>query len=75
MKKTNVVTPLWDKCKEALESKDLESADELLMKLIYKLADYTMQGYKDSEKIEGVAIGVWKERSWMALQNAGLLPE
>ena len=75
MKKTNIVTPLWDKCKEALESKDLESADELLMKLIYKLADYTMQGHKDSEKIEGVAIGVWKERSWMALQNVGLLPE
>jgi len=75
MKKTNIVTLMWEKCKQVLDSGDLELADTLLMELIFKLADYTSQGYKDADRIEGVKLEVWKERAWCSLQNAGLLPE
>ena len=75
MKKTNVITPMWLNCQAILKSGDLELADNELMKLIYKLADYTINGYKDADKIEGVKLEVWKERCWYALENAGLLPE
>ena len=75
MKKTNIVTPMWQNCLSALESGDLELADTKLMELVWKLADYTMQGFKDADKIEGVKLETWKERCWYALQNAGLLPE
>jgi hypothetical protein len=75
MKKTNIVTPMWVKCQEILNSGDLELADTKLMELVWKLADYTMQGFKDADKIEGVKLEVWKERTWYAIQNAGLLPD
>jgi len=75
MKKTNIVLPLWEKCKKSIEDKNLQLADVLLMELVWKLADYTMQGFKDADKIEGIKLEVWKERTWYALQNAGLLPE
>ena len=75
MKKTNVITPMWLNCQAILKSGDLELADNELMKLIYKLADYTINGYKDVDKIEGVKLETWKERVWFAIENAGLLPE
>ena len=74
MKKTNIVTPMWVKCQEILNSGDLELADTKLMELVWKLADYTMQGFKDTDKIEGVSLAVWKERTWYSLEHAGLLP-
>ena len=75
MKKTNVITPMWLNYQSILKSGDLELADNELMKLIYKLADYTINGYKDADKIEGVKLETWKERVWFAIENAGLLPE
>ncbi len=75
MKKTNIVTPMWQNCLSVLESGDLELADTKLMELVWKLADYTMQGFKDADQIEGVKLETWKERCWYALENAGLLPE
>ena len=75
MKKTNIVTPMWVKCQEILNSGDLELADTKLMELVWKLADYTMQGFKDADKIEGVSLAVWKERSWYSIEHAGLLPD
>jgi hypothetical protein len=45
------------------------------MELVWKLADYSMLGYKDADKVEGVKLEVWKERVWYAIENAGLLPE
>ena len=75
MKKTNIITPMWQNCQSILQSGDLERADNELMKLIYKLADYTINGYKDADKIEGVKLETWKERVWFAIENAGLLPE
>jgi len=75
MKKTNIVTPMWKNCLAVLESNDLELADNKLMELVWKLADYTMLGFKDTDEIEGVKLEVWKERVWFAIQNAGLLPE
>ena len=75
MKKTNIITPMWEKCQEILKTGDMELADKKLMELIWKLADYTILGYKDEDKIEGVKLCVWKERAWYALQNAGLLHE
>jgi hypothetical protein len=73
MKKTNVVTPMWSKCRKALDENNLELADDLLMTLIFKLGEYTLKGYKDADVIEGVKLEVWKERSWFSLENAGLM--
>ena len=53
MKKTNVVTPMWKNCLAILQTGDMELADTKLMALVWKLADYTMLGYKDADKIEG----------------------
>ncbi len=75
MRKTNIVTPMWKNCLAVLESNDLELADNKLMELVWKLADYSMLGFKDADKIEGVKLEVWKERVWYAIENAGLLPE
>ena len=75
MKKTNVVTPMWIKCQDIIKSGDLNLADTKLMELVWKLADYTVTGYRDSDIIEGVKLEVWKERVWFAIENAGLLPE
>lgn len=73
MKKTNIVLPLWEKCKKSIEDKNLQLADVLLMELVWKLADYTMLGYKDDDVIEGIKLCVHKERVWFALENNGLL--
>ena len=75
MKKTNIITPMWQKCQAILKSGDLELADTKLMELVWKLADYSMTGYKDADKIEGVKLEVWKERVWFCIENNGLLPE
>jgi hypothetical protein len=75
MKKTNIVTPMWLKCQDILKSGDMELADTKLMELVWKLADYTVTGYRDYDIIEGVKLEVWKERVWFAIENAGLLPE
>jgi len=75
MGKTNIVTPMWKQCLAILETGDLELADIKLMELVWKLADYTMLGYKDADKVEGVKLEVWKERVWFCIENNGLLPE
>ena len=75
MKKTNVITPMWQNCQTVLKSGDLELADDKLMELVWKLADYTMTGFKDVDVIEGVKLETWKERVWFSIENAGLLPE
>jgi hypothetical protein len=75
MKKTNIVTPMWQNCLSVVESGDLELADTKLMELVWKLADYTMQGFKDADRIEGVKLETWKERVWYTIENEGLLPE
>lgn len=66
---------MWKNCLAVLESNDLELADNKLMELVWKLADYTMLGFKDTDKVEGIKLEVWKERVWYAIENAGLLPE
>jgi len=75
MKKTNVITPMWHNCQAVLKTGDLELADDKLMELVWKLADYSMSGYKDAYVLEGVKLETWKERVWFAIENAGLLPE
>ena len=64
---------MWVKCQEILNSGDLELADTKLMELVWKLADYTMLGYKDADRIECVKLEVWKERVWYTIENNGLL--
>ena len=73
--KTNVLTPMWLKAQTLLSENRLEEADDVLMSLIWKIADYTMDGHNDEYRIEGVKKGVWYERAWTAIQDAGLLPE
>ena len=72
--KTNVLTPLWLKAQTLLSENRLVEADDVLMSLIWKIADYTMDGYNDEYKIEGVKKGVWYERAWTAIEVNGLLP-
>jgi hypothetical protein len=74
MEKTNVLTPMWLQARTLLNENKLEQADDVLMSLIWKLADYTMDGYPDSFKIEGVTKAVWYERAWTAIEVNGLLP-
>jgi hypothetical protein len=52
----------------------MEEADDMLMALIWKKADYTMEGYNDEYKIEGVKKSVCYERAWTAIEVNGLLP-
>lgn len=66
---------MWQNCLSILESGDLELADTKLMELVWKLADYTMQGFKDADRIEGVKLETWKERVWYTIENEGLLPD
>jgi hypothetical protein len=73
--KTNVLTPLWLKAQTLLSENRLEEADDVLMSLIWKIADYTMDGYPDSLRVENTSIAVWKERAWTAIEKAGLLPD
>ena len=46
MKKTNIVTPLWERCRSIVASGNIELADQKLMELVWKLADYTMLGHE-----------------------------
>jgi hypothetical protein len=39
MKKTNIVTPMWEKCQAILKSGDLELADNKLMEFVFHLVD------------------------------------
>jgi hypothetical protein len=73
--KTNVLTPMWLKAQTLLSENRLEEADDMLMALVWKIADYTMDGYPDSLRVENTSIAVWKERAWTAIEKAGLLPE
>lgn len=73
--KTNVLTPMWLKAQTLLSEGKLEEADDMLMALIWKIADYTMDGYPDSLRVENTSIAVWKERAWTAIEKAGLLPD
>jgi hypothetical protein len=73
MRKTNIITPMWKNCLNILQTGDMELADTKLMELVWKLADYTMLGYKDADRIEGVKLEVWKERVWYTIENNGLL--
>ena len=72
--KTNVLTPMWLKAQTLLSENRLEEADDVLMSLIWKIADYTMDGHNDEYKIEGVKKSVWYERAWTAIEVNGLLP-
>ena len=73
--KTNVLTPMWLKAQALIKENKMDEADEALMALIFKVADYTMDGHPDSLKVENVSIAVWKERAWTAVEKAGLLPD
>jgi len=73
MRKTNIITPMWKNCLNILQTGNMELADTKLMELVWKLADYTMLGYKDADRIEGVKLEVWKERVWYIIENNGLL--
>jgi hypothetical protein len=72
--KTNVLTPMWLRVQSLIKEIKMDEADDVLMALIFKVADYTMSGHNDDYKIEGVKKGVWYERAWTAIEVNGLLP-
>jgi hypothetical protein len=68
------ITPVWNKAKQLIAEGRLVEADDALMTIIWRVADYTMSGHPDSLKVENISIAVWKERAWTAIEKAGLLP-
>ena len=72
--KTNVLTPMWLRVQSLIKENKMDEADDVLMALIFKVADYTMSGHNDDYKIVGVKKGVWYERAWTASEVNGLLP-
>ena len=72
--KTNVLTPMWLRVQSLIKENKMDEADDVLMALIFKVADYTMSGHNDDYKIEGVKKGIWYERAWTAIEVNGLLP-
>jgi hypothetical protein len=69
------ITPVWNKAKQLIAEGRLEEADDALMTVIWRVADYTMDGHNDDYRIEGVKKGVWYERAWTAIEVNGLLPD
>ena len=67
-------TNKFNKLKKEFKSGDydLETLDEITREMIIDLADLTMEGITE---IENVHIDTWKQRVWMIIENAGLLPE
>lgn len=49
-----------------------EQVDQITCKLIAELAVLTVNGVTE---INGVSIGLYKDRVWWIVENAGLLPE
>lgn len=73
-KEKATMTQLWNQSQLLIRRKELELADRVLMSMIWRLADYTLEGYKDSYEIDDVQIGEWKEKAWICLEENGLLP-
>jgi hypothetical protein len=76
MRKNKLVSvgTIWEKSKQLVSEGKLEEADDMLMRGIWRIADYTMAGHSDEYKIEGVKKSVWYERFWTLVETTGLLP-
>jgi|TARA_B110000908_G_C10164622_1_gene407749 hypothetical protein len=81
-----VVTPMWVKIKEMYEEGTNGSdkygtnfeiggeLDNLSNEFLELLGEITLkEGYGDV--IEEIKLDLWKERIWLLIENAGLLPE
>lgn len=81
-----VVTPMWVKIKEMYKSGTNHSdkygtnfevggeLDNLCNEFLDLLGEITLKdGYGDV--IEDIKLDLWKERVWLLIENAGLLPE
>jgi hypothetical protein len=44
------------------------------MTLIWCLADYTLEGYSGDYEIENAQLDEWKEKTWVSIEENGLLP-
>ena len=76
MKKNKVVSlsSIWEKSKQLVNENKLVEADDMLMKGIWCIANYTMAGHNDDYRIEGIKKAVCYERFWTLVETAGLLP-
>ena len=45
--KTNVLTPMWLRVQSLIKENKMDEADDVLMAIIFKVADYTMSGHND----------------------------
>jgi len=73
-KEKSTLTQLWDQSQLQLRRKELELADKTLMTLIWRLADYTLEGYSGDYEIENAQLDEWKEKTWVSIEENGLLP-
>jgi hypothetical protein len=75
MKHLNLDTSIknyWRKANEALKSKQMDEANDLLDYCLVILGTATLKG---KTELAGVKIDLWKERVWGAIENNGFLPE
>jgi hypothetical protein len=70
----NIIEQKWNIIKEKSKSNnyDIKELDHLTCDLIAHLTILTEMGITD---IEGVSVDRYKNRVWMVVENAGLLPE
>tara|TARA_R110000803_G_scaffold63266_4_gene123862 strand:- start:45 stop:257 length:213 start_codon:yes stop_codon:yes gene_type:complete len=68
----STVKKLYDQGREFVKKNQLERADECFDMCIAQLAECTLNGV---EHVEGAPVDLWKTRTWVAIEKAGLLPE
>lgn len=75
MKKRLSITKLFDQAKVLITEGKITEADETLDWCLVVLSKNSLAGMRDRDLLEGTKMGVWYERVWNTIQNAGLLPD
>lgn len=60
---------MWKECRQLIEEKRLEEAEQKLDRGILFLAHSSEEGLGDKDMIEGVKKETWHERFWIATEN------
>tara|TARA_R110000824_G_scaffold6274_2_gene29046 strand:- start:521 stop:733 length:213 start_codon:yes stop_codon:yes gene_type:complete len=68
----STVKKLYDQGREFVKKNQLERADECFDMCIAQLAECTLNNI---EHVEGAPVDLWKTRTWVAIEKAGLLPD
>jgi hypothetical protein len=75
MRKRLSIIKLYESAKQLVEQGKIKEADEQLDWCLVVLSKNALSGLKDTDLLEGTKMGVWFERVWCTIENAGLVPE